>query len=330
MINRELTKSISYPAGHVVVRSLMAGGAIMVCSAHLVMAEGAAPVNVAILLRSSLIFLAIMALVFGIALALIAKKFFVTTDPRVDEINEALAHAHCGACGFAGCEQYALAVLSDPAVAPNLCTPGGRLCAETVARLTGKDAKEKEPEYARIMCQGSTGKTTRKFTYTGVKDCRAAALAAGGDKTCPYGCLGYGTCVRVCPFDALSMGADGLPVVDIKKCTGCKKCAAACPKKVIEILPVSAEVVVACHSKDKGGVTRKYCTTGCIGCGKCVKACPVAPVKAPKVENNLSRIDKELCTTCGACVRSCPVKAIVSFVPLPAPEAIAEKTPAGA
>ena len=295
----------------------MAGGAIVACSVLPVKAEGAPSLDVVPLLRSSLIFLAIMALVFGIVLALIAKKFFVKSDPRVDEINEALAHAHCGACGFAGCEQYAAAVLADPNVAPNLCTPGGRLCAETVARLTGKDAREKEPEYARIMCQGSTEKTTRKFAYTGVKDCRAAVLAAGGDKTCPYGCLGYGTCVRVCPFGALSMGEDGLPVVDIKKCTGCKKCAIACPKKVIEILPVSAKVIVACHSKDKGGVTRKYCTTGCIGCGKCVKVCPVTPVKAPKVENNLSRIDKDLCTACGECVRNCPVKAIVSFVPLP-------------
>lgn len=306
------------------VRSFVVLGAITAFFAPQAQAtDGSAPVNVAQLLGSSLVFLAIMALVFGVLLALIAKKFFVKTDPRVDEITEALAHAHCGACGFAGCEQYAVAVLNDPSVPPNLCTPGGRSCTERVAELTGKIATDKEPEYARIMCQGSTDKTTRKFTYTGVKGCRAAVLAAGGDKTCSYGCLGYGTCVRACPFGALSMGADGLPIVDIKKCTGCKKCATACPKKVIEIMPVSARVIVACHSKDKGALTRKYCSNGCIGCGKCVKVCPVAPVKAPKVESNLSSIDKNLCTACGTCVTNCPVKAIVSFVPVPVPTSAA-------
>ena len=107
------------------------------------------------------------------------------------------------------------------------------------------------------------------------------------------------------------MGKNGLPVVDEKKCTGCKKCVAACPKKVIEIFPASARVLVACHSKDKGGVTRKYCTVGCTGCLKCVKVCPVAPEKAVKVENNLSRINNALCTACGQCVENCPTKAIV-------------------
>jgi electron transport complex protein RnfB len=277
--------------------------------------------SVAILpiVRAALIFLALMSLLFGVALALTARKFFVKTDPKIEKITEALAHAHCGACGFAGCEQYAEAVLKDPGVPPNLCTPGGRQCTSLVAELTGKIPQEREPEYARIMCQGGNGKATKKFLYEGVKDCRAAVLAGGGDKTCPYGCLGYGTCVRVCPFGALSMGADGLPVVDIKKCTGCKKCAAACPKKVIEILPASARVIVACHSKDKGAVTRKYCTIGCIGCGKCVKVCPVG---APKVENNLSRIDFVKCTVQGKCVVNCPTKAIIELVPQGHPTSI--------
>lgn len=183
------------------------------------------------ILRAALIFLALMSLLFGIGLALTARKFFVKTDPRIEKITEALAHAHCGACGFAGCEQYAEAVLKDPGVPPNLCTPGGRQCTSLVAALTGKVPQEREPEYARIMCQGGNDRATKKFLYEGVKDCRAAVLAGGGDKACPYGCLGYWTCVRVCPFGALSMGADGLPVVDIKKCTGCKKCAAACPRR---------------------------------------------------------------------------------------------------
>jgi Na+-translocating ferredoxin:NAD+ oxidoreductase RNF subunit RnfB len=269
------------------------------------------------LLTGSLIFLGIMALVFGVGLALAARKFFVITDPKVDEITEALAHAHCGACGFAGCEQYAEAVMKDPGVPPNLCTPGGQQCTNLIAELTGKTPQEREPQYARIMCQGGNDRAKRKFSYEGFKDCRASVLAGGGDKACPYGCLGYGTCVRACPFGALSMAESGLPVLDESKCTACRKCVAACPKKVIEILPASARILVACHSTDKGGVTRAYCTVGCTGCLKCVKACPVTPVKAAKVENNLSRIDNALCTACGQCVADCPTKSIVDLVTAP-------------
>jgi electron transport complex protein RnfB len=278
--------------------------------------EAKESVDVVQLLRAAITFLALLSLVFGIGLALAAKKFFVKTDPRVEKITEVLAHAHCGACGFAGCEQYAEAVIKDPDVAPDLCTPGGKSCSEMVAELTGKSARDREPRYARIMCQGSTEKTTRKSDYTGVKDCRAAVLAGGGDKTCPYGCLGYGTCVRVCPFNALSMGPGNLPVVDLKKCTGCGKCAAACPKKVIEILPASTKVIVACHSKDKGAMVRKYCTIGCIGCGKCTRVCAV---KAPTVENNLSHIDPVKCVGNRTCVANCPTKAIVELIPLKQP-----------
>jgi Na+-translocating ferredoxin:NAD+ oxidoreductase subunit B len=263
---------------------------------------------------ASLVFLAIMSLVFGVGLAFTARKFYVKSDPKVEQITEALAHAHCGACGFAGCEQYAEAVVNNPDIAVNLCTAGGKQCTELIAQLTGKSPKEREAQYARIMCQGGNDKATRRFSYEGFKDCRAAVLAGGGDKACPYGCLGYGTCARVCPFGAISMGPDSIPVVDEKKCTGCNKCAAACPKRVIEILPASAGILVACHSTDKGGITRKYCTVGCTGCLKCVKVCPVSPIKAAKVENNLSRINNALCTACGQCVANCPTKAIVDLL----------------
>jgi electron transport complex protein RnfB len=274
--------------------------------------EAKESVDVVPLILSTLAFLAALSLIFGIVLAFAAKKFFVTTDPRVEKITEVLAHAHCGACGFAGCEQYAEAVIKDPDLAPNLCTPGGKSCAELVAELSGKIAEDREPLYARIVCQGSTEKTTRKFVYTGIKDCRAAVLAGGGDKTCPYGCLGYGTCVTVCPFGAIAMGSDGLPIVNTQKCTGCGKCAAACPKKVIELLPASTQVIVACHSKDKGAITRKYCSVGCIGCGKCAKVCTV---KAPALENSLSRIDYAKCAGNRTCIANCPTKAIIELVP---------------
>lgn len=264
------------------------------------------------LLEYSLLFLASLGIFFGVVLAYAAKKFAVKTDPRVEKVLDVLAHAHCGACGYAGCEQYAEAVIKNPDVPPNLCLPAGEKTAEIIAMLTGKTAAVMKRKYARIMCQGSWSKSAKRFKYEGVQDCRAAMLAGGGDKACKYGCLGYGTCSRVCPFDAITMTEDHLPFVDMNKCTACGKCVAACPVKVIELLPASKQVLVACHSKDKGLDTKKNCQIGCIACGICVKVCPF---DAPSVKNNLSRIDFDKCVVCGLCVAKCPTKAIADLMP---------------
>jgi Na+-translocating ferredoxin:NAD+ oxidoreductase RNF subunit RnfB len=264
------------------------------------------------LLKFTLIFLAGIGAIFGLGLAFAAKKFSVRVDPRVEQVKEVLANAHCGACGYAGCEQYAEAVVNNPDVPSNLCTPGGARTSEAVARITGKKAGAREPEFARVMCQGDWNRSGKRFKYEGIQDCRAVILAGGGDKACRYGCLGYGTCSRVCPFDAISMTDDHLPYVDIKKCTGCRKCEAACPTKVIEVLPASRQVLVTCHSRDKGSDTKKNCQVGCIACGICAKVCPF---DAPSVENNLSRIDLDKCKVCGLCVPRCPTKAISDFIP---------------
>ncbi len=274
--------------------------------------EAKESVDLVSVLKFTLIFLAGLGAVFGIGLAFAAKRFAVQIDPRVEQVKDVLAHAHCGACGYAGCEQYAEAVVKNPEVPPNLCTPAGARGAEAVALITGKKAELREPIFARIMCQGGWSRSTKRFKYEGVQDCRAAVLAGGGDKSCIYGCIGYGTCSRVCPFGAITMSEDHLPVVDIKKCTGCRKCEAACPKRVIEVLPASKAVIVACHSRDKGVDVRKYCQVGCIACGKCVKTCPF---DAPSISNNLSRIDLNKCRVCGLCVKACPTNAIVDFIP---------------
>lgn len=274
--------------------------------------EGREHVEIVPLIKFTLIFLAGISVLFGLGLAFAAKRFAVKVDPRVEKVKDLLAHAHCGACSYAGCEQYAEAVVNKPDVAPNLCIPAGAKAAEAIALLTGKKAEVREPQFARIMCQGSWSKATKRFRYEGVQDCRAAVLAGSGDKSCIYGCLGYGTCSRVCPFGAITMNEDHMPVVDMTKCTGCRKCEAACPKRVIEVLPASKAVLVSCHSMDKGGVVRKNCEVGCIACGKCVKVCPF---DAPKIGKNLSRIDIGKCRVCGLCAGVCPTKAIVDFIP---------------
>jgi electron transport complex protein RnfB len=204
------------------------------------------------------------------------------------------------------------AVVTNPDVKPSLCTPGGAATAEAVAAITGKVAEKSEPKIARVFCQGGCSKSNRRFKYEGIKDCRAAILASGGDKSCIYGCLGYGSCSRACPFGAITMSEENLPVIDPAKCTACGVCAQTCPVNVIEILPMAKEVLVRCHSKDKGPDTKKNCQVGCIACGLCVKVCPY---NAPKVENYLSRIDLDKCKVCGLCVKKCPTNAIMDYIP---------------
>jgi Na+-translocating ferredoxin:NAD+ oxidoreductase RNF subunit RnfB len=276
-------------------------------------AKPASEINTVNILKSSLVFLFGMSTVFGFVLAFAAKKFAVKVDPRVEQVLGCLAHAHCGACGYAGCEQYAVAVVNDPAVSPSLCTPAGEKAAAKVAAITGKKAEVIEPRYARVMCQGDSQKTKTRYLYEGVLDCRAVIIAGGGDKACVYGCLGYGTCVKVCPFGAITMSDAKLPVIDETKCTGCRKCEAACPKKVIEVLPASKRVFVSCHSRDKGPDTKRVCQIGCIGCGICAKVCPF---DAPKIDRNLSVIQLDKCRVCGLCVAKCPTKAIVDKIPV--------------
>src|SRR5512145_301469 len=137
-----------------------------------------------------LVVLAVLGVIFGIALAIVASKFVVKVDPKVEQVRETLPGANCGACGFAGCMGYAEAVVGNPDVASNLCAPGKAATAEKIAQITGKAAGKVDPKIARVFCQGGRSKSQRKFIYSGVMDCTAAVLAAGGDKSCEYGCLG--------------------------------------------------------------------------------------------------------------------------------------------
>jgi Na+-translocating ferredoxin:NAD+ oxidoreductase RNF subunit RnfB len=273
-------------------------------------ADGSIPWNTVV---TTLVVLAGLGIVFGVALAIVAARFVVKADPKVEKVRETLPGANCGACGFAGCMGYAEAVAGNPDVAVNLCAPGKSAVAEKIAEITGKKAEKVDPKIARVFCQGGNSLSQRKFIYTGVMDCTAAVLAAGGDKSCEYGCLGYATCMRACPFDAITMSADNLPIINKEKCTACGKCVAACPKQVIELAVESKAVVISCHSKDKGIDVKKKCQVGCIACGICARTCPVDAIK---VDNNLARIDHSKCIVCGLCVKKCPTSAIHDFIPV--------------
>lgn len=241
----------------------------------------------------------------GAGILVVASKYMaVEVDERVVLVQEALPGANCGACGYAGCADYASAVVEG--AAPNLCVPGGAAVAAEVASILGVDAGEVAQRKAIIACQGSFEFTTDKYIYDGLQSCRANANLHGGSASCPYGCLGYGDCAKACKFDAIEV-RDGLARVNPEKCTGCGACEEACPKKVIWIREVSEKPVVMCANHHRGAETRKECSAGCIGCMKCQKVCPSDAIH---VVNNVARIDLDKCTGCRECVNNCPVKAI--------------------
>ncbi|WP_073076266.1 RnfABCDGE type electron transport complex subunit B [Sporobacter termitidis] len=256
------------------------------------------------------IVLAAIGLVFGLVLAVANKKLKVETNPLIEEVEELLPKGQCGACGYAGCAAYAEAVVLNPDVAPNLCVPGKQEVADAVSQLTGKTAEKVEPHIAHVRCAGSCDKAKIDYTYTGVKDCGAANMLHYGPKACKYGCLGFGSCVSACNFGALSLGDNGLPAVDAKKCTGCGACEKACPKKLIKMQPTAAHVKVDCSSRDKGAAAKKNCVAACIGCGLCAKNCPY---QAVRIQDNLAFVDAAICIEKCAeatCVGKCPTGAI--------------------
>lgn len=260
---------------------------------------------------SALLLLGIVALVAGIVLTLAAKFMAVPVDETAVKIRECLPGANCGACGYAGCDDYAGALAADPDnVRINACIPGGGDVASAIGVILGKDAGSAEPLVARVHCRGIDGKAKEAMEYHGLKTCKASKEFFGGHGVCKYGCIGYGDCVQACAFGAIDV-IDGVAVVNRSKCVGCGACAAVCPNQVIDVAPASARVFVGCSSQDKGAVTRKACDTGCIGCMKCVKTCKF---EAVQVVDNHAVIDPAKCKNCGMCAKECPMN-IITVVP---------------
>ena len=252
-----------------------------------------------------------LGLVFGLVLAAASKVFYVETDPRLDQLNECLPGANCGGCGFAGCGAYAEAVLKGEAPVGK-CASGGNEAAKAMAAIMGVQAEEVTRKVAMVRCSGARtfdaeGNLTKgakmKAHYEGFHDCLAASKVGGsGPLSCKFGCLGYGSCTRVCKYGAISV-KNGVAVVDEDLCVGCMACAQVCPRKVITAVEPDRNVVIGCNSLAKGAVTNRACTIGCIGCGKCMKTCPSGAIT---ITNNLAQIDYSKCTNCGQCATVCP------------------------
>ena len=214
-------------------------------------------------------------LLLGLFLGFMGKKFAVEVDQKEIDVRAELPGNNCGGCGYAGCDALAKAI---------------------AAGMT-----------AFVKCGGDCDKAKNNYVYSGVQDCTMMNIAPnGGPKGCTYGCMGYGSCVKACPFDAIHV-VNGVAVVDKEKCKACGKCVATCPRHLIELIPYKASYAVNCSSQNKGKDVMQVCSVGCIGCMLCTKQCEYGAIT---VENNIAHIDQSKCVGCGKCAEKCPKKII--------------------
>jgi NADPH-dependent glutamate synthase beta subunit-like oxidoreductase len=190
----------------------------------------------------------------GICLAVASKVFYVYVDPKIEAVEAALPGANCGGCGLPGCSANAQAIVQGKST-PGSCVAGGSDIGEAIARILGVSFESREPDISRPGCTYGVEKADIKYLYGGLDDCRAAVLLSGGMKVCNIGCIGLGSCLKACMFGAISMGKDGLPVVDKKLCTGCGACERVCPKRIITLSSVTRRILHEYTTED--------CTTPC-------------------------------------------------------------------
>lgn len=253
------------------------------------------------------VIIGITGLAIGLLLGLAGKKFAVEVDERITKVRELLPSNNCGGCGYAGCDAMAEAIVKGEAQITG-CPSLPAEHVSKIAAIMGTEAGEAEKQVAFVKCKGTCDKTTLQYHYYGIADCKKLALIPGnGDKVCREGCMGYGSCVKVCAFDAIHI-VNGIAEVDKDKCVACGKCVAECPRHIIELVPYEAKHLVQCNSHEKGKNVKLACEAGCIGCGICAKQCEADAIQ---IENNLAYIDQDKCTGCGKCAEKCPVKIIL-------------------
>ena len=263
----------------------------------------------------------------GLLLAFSARRFRVPKDERRLALLDAMPGINCGACGFPSCDAYAAALSQGKTENLALCLPGGNEVAKALGEIVGRVAGEVEAEVAFVKCQGSPDYAKEDFLYRGLNDCNAAALLYKGSKSCEFGCIGLGSCIKQCPVDAIHISADSLAVVDPQLCIGCRKCIPVCPTGVIQMIPQRAEYAVICNATDHGKVTRSNCKVGCIGCRVCERKYPALQFR---VRQNLASVDYAAlqrqpeppdAAALSDIIKKCPPKCIVRIPNVAEPEA---------
>jgi Na+-translocating ferredoxin:NAD+ oxidoreductase subunit B len=266
------------------------------------------------IILTTIIMLSLLGLVSAVILYVIAQKFKVIEDPRIDLVAEVLPGVNCGGCGFAGCRAMAEALVNAKSFEGLYCPVGGAEAMGKAAVILDKQPVAVEPKIAVVRCNGTPENCARTTHYDGAENCRIVNALYTGTTGCQYGCLGCGDCVVVCLFDAIAMDPETrLPVISDDKCVSCGACVKACPRNIIELRKKARKdrkIYVSCVNKDKGGPARKTCNVACIGCGKCVKICPY---EAITMNDNLAYIDSFKCKLCRKCVAECPTNAILEF-----------------
>jgi RnfABCDGE-type electron transport complex B subunit len=253
-------------------------------------------------------FMAALGLLLAAVLALANKRLAVVEDPRIDQVEDLLPHANCGACGTAGCRQFAEKLVQGE-VDPGQCTVNSHEMNQVIAKFLGVELGKHEKRVARLACAGGVHVARTRASYGGLKTCRAAALVSGGGKGCTWGCLGFGDCEQVCDFDAIAMNQLGLPVVDVEACTACGDCVDICPKDLFSIHPVSHRLWVACMNRELGDEAEAECEVICTACGRCAQDAPEGLIA---IEQNLAVVDyTKNALASPVAIERCPTGAIV-------------------
>ncbi len=237
-----------------------------------------------------------------------AKVFYVFEDPRIAEVEELLPGSNCGGCGLPGCKALAEALVNG--TTGITCPVNSSDGMQEIGKLLGQEIAAGEKKIAVVFCKGNISSAKELGAYNGARDCRSAHIHGTSTKLCQFGCIGFGTCINVCQYDAI-IEKNGIVEIVREKCTSCGKCVEACPRNIITLAPESKDVVIACSSHDKGLLVKNYCSVGCIACKMCEKNCPHSSIHE---ENNLFVIDYEKCNACGECTEHCKPNTIDTLI----------------
>ncbi|NBC29568.1 MAG: RnfABCDGE type electron transport complex subunit B [Spirochaetes bacterium] len=252
-----------------------------------------------------------LGLLFAIFLGFANRKFHVDTNPKIEQVEAVLPGVNCGGCGYPSCAAYAEAI-AENGEAVDLCVVGGEETTRAVAEVMGVDVanEDKQKLVAVVFCQGTSEAAAFPGEYRGIPDCAAAMYSQDVAKRCKYGCIGLGSCVRACPFDAIHLSEGGVPYVDAVKCTACGKCVEACPRDLIELHSVDHEAFVFCKSQDAGPIAKKVCKKACIACNICVKAAAKDEnAEAVQMHGNLAVVNTKPYTAKAEYGEKCPTDA---------------------